>query len=264
MSFFFLRILSFLFISFLFIAPVGAMVNGYGPEKFISTHRISSTNIDAQINYGIGVYFAPEKLPVYAKPSFSEPPIDIIEWRSANTNSLVVRSVLDSTVHRASQYFLAFYPKLKLAVLPVLQENGAGWAEVVINPGRHTTAWVPMRYSFNPNDTNKWPKHWARFQPWIDFIRANARISGVRWLPNATNYQKELRMQPQDDAELIELTLIRQMKVHHARGNWLLVEAWDFNRESPIGWMRWRDDDGQLLAFPNFSAKTDMMIPGSF
>jgi hypothetical protein len=42
------------------------------------------------------------------------------------------------------------------------------------------------------------------------------------------------------------------------------VEAWDFNRESPIGWMRWRNEDGQLLAFPNFAEKKDLMIPGSF
>jgi hypothetical protein len=32
-----------------------------------------------------------------------------------------------------------------------------------------------------------------------------------------------------------------------------LVEVLDFERNMPIGWIRWRDEDGNLLAFPNLS-----------
>ncbi len=237
--------------------PACAMQPGVQPKQY-SNNR----------SYGIGVYFAPSVLPLYAKPDASLEPMDVWTWKP-NSRAMYLKSEAKRQSEPAGRRFLAFYPTLKMAILPVVGDNGEGWVEVLINPRRSmtdpgATAWVPLREKFNPEDTTDWPRHWAGFQPWLDFIRANARATGIVWLSGVEEYQRSLRQQPKDDAPLLDLTLIRKLKVHHARGNWLLVEAWDFNRESPIGWVRWRDSEGKLLVFPNFAQKRDAMIPGLF
>jgi hypothetical protein len=54
------------------------------------------------------------------------------------------------------------------------------------------------------------------------------------------------------------------MKVRHLRGNWLLVEALDFENNTPIGWIRWRDDDGNLMVFPNINQQYHPVVTGNF
>ena len=34
----------------------------------------------------------------------------------------------------------------------------------------------------------------------------------------------------------------------------MLVEVLDFERNTPIGWVRWRDHDGNLMVFPNITS----------
>lgn len=239
--------------------PTWAAVPGFGPERFLQHRNATSSS---SLQYGIGVYFAPENLPLYAEPNLNAQPVDVLSWSSKNSHSLMVRSTLNRRSMPASRRFIGFYPTLQLALLPVLQENGQGWAEVVVDPRRQTTAWVPLRHTFHPKDSSDWPAHWATFQPWLDVIRQYGRKNGIQWLPGVANYHQQLRMQPNDDAELLNLTMIRKITIHHARGPWLLVEAWDFNRESPIGWVRWREDAGQLLVFPNFGQRQTMVVPG--
>ncbi len=245
------------------VALLGVMLPAWAMQPGLQPKRFS----DAR-SYGIGVYFAPSVMPLYAHPDPASEPMDVWTWKP-DSRGMYVKSEAKRLSEPAGRRFLAFYPTLKMAVLPVVGDNGEGWVEVLIEPRRgandpKATAWVPLREKFNPDDTTEWPRHWARFQPWLDFMRANARATGIVWLSGVPEYQRSLRQQPKDDAELLDLTLIRQLKVHHARGNWLLVEAWDFNRESPIGWVRWRDKEGKLLVFPNFAQKRDAMIPGLF
>ena len=36
------------------------------------------------------------------------------------------------------------------------------------------------------------------------------------------------------------------------KGNWMLVSVLDIEKRTKIGWLKWRDEDGKLLAFPFF------------
>lgn len=69
-----------------------------------------------------------------------------------------------------------------------------------------------------------------------------------------------MRVSPDDNAKPVEVTVVRSLKVKHVRGNWLLVEVLDFQNLTPMGWIRWRDDDGRLLAFVDFTHQRQLPV----
>jgi len=89
----------------------------------------------------------------------------------------------------------------------------------------------------------------------------NARAHGIYWLDGVAAYDRALRQNPDDGAKLVPMTVIKDMRVLHARGNWLLVEATDINRQRPIGWIRWRTDAGELLVFTNLAGGRHVVVP---
>ncbi len=222
---------------------------GFSPQMYKSGYT-----------YGNGIYFAPYDIIVYAEPNDNAPILKQIHW-DRNTQSNSIRAVgTGSNTMAADHVFFCFYPQLDVAMMAVTAENEDGWVEVVYDQARHKTGWVKAKQSeaqaedgqtLDPIDTH--PAHFGVYQSWQDFMRLNARANGVYWLSGVSQYQRSMRQADQDEAKFIPITIIRDLKVRHLRGNWMLVEVLDFERNTPIGWMRWRDGDGNLLVFPNIS-----------
>lgn len=223
------------------ILPVLAVV-GYAPKTY-----------ENNLIYGEGVYFAPYEVKIYEQPDETSPLLESFRWTRSDASPKFLSKV-NNGVFGPEQVFLSFYPTLNVAMMAVVSENGEGWAEVVYDQFRKKTGWVKI---LSPEASASLeegvPRHFEKFQTWQDFMRYNARVAGTYWLNGVSQYNRSLRTAPQDDAKIIPVTVIRNMKVKHVRGNWMLVEILDFENKTPIGWMRWRDDDGRLMMFTNFS-----------
>jgi hypothetical protein len=239
-------------VSALFTSPALADWFGFAPTAYPSKQV-----------YGEGVYFAPQTLKLYSKPDFTSKVLATYNWSTDNANTIT--RLPEGTPVLAKSVFLAFYPSLKLALLPVLSENGLGWAEVSVyqqgsKEATSQTAWVPLRATVEKDPkqsaslTYEAP-HTGVFQPWLQFMRLNGKANGITWLQGVSPYNKSMRSAPEDKAKLVAVQMPRQPRVLHAKGSWLLMEVTDLGREHPIGWVRWRDDNGQLLAFPNFASQ---------
>jgi hypothetical protein len=215
--------------------------------------------------YGEGVYFAPQALKLYSKPDFTAKVVASYSWSVDNAKTMVRRP--EGSPVLARNVFLAFYPSLRLALLPVVSENGQGWAEVAYQQGKpEATAWVPLRSTLEKDAKQSsslaYEASYAGvFQPWLQFMRLNAKANGITWLQGVSPYSKSMRTAPEDKAKLVQVQMPRQPRILHAKGNWLLMEVTDLGREHPIGWVRWRDDKGQLLAFPNFASQQQGYSP---
>lgn len=226
---------------------------GFSPQQYQNT-----------LTYGIGVYFAPPTLTLYATPEDTQPPVDVIQW-TPDSRSVQVFSHTRQQPVPASTLFLSYYPTLRMAAMAVVSDNGAGWAEVVADQRTGKTAWVKLREKLMPEaDQGQWPRHLAQFQPWLDFIKYNTVASGVYWLNGVSSYDRAPRMRPEDGSKFVEIQIVRRLNVKFARGNWLLVEVMDLDRTTPIGWVRWRDDAGRLMVFPNFSGQSTPILLGGF
>jgi hypothetical protein len=228
---------------------------GYGPQSYKSGYT-----------YGNGIYFAPYDFTLYTEPSEQSAMIGQFHWsRKTRTNSIEVTTE-DGMRHSlsADKTFFCFYPELDVAMMAVTGDDEHGWVEVVYDQARQKTGWVKLKdapkakaedgKALPPLDLGE-PAHFGVYQTWLEFMKMNAKASGIYWLSGVSEYNRSVRSSDADDAKLIPITIIRQLKVKHVRGNWMLVEVLDFERNTPIGWVRWRDDNGNLMVFPNLSGQ---------
>ncbi len=239
------------------LPPAQAASNGYGfgPQSY----KDGDT-------FGNGVYFAPYDFTIYTQPDDTSPRIGQFHWSTRHrTNSV---DVTDASGFRhtaaANRLFFCYYPELNVAMMAVTGDNDQGWIEVIYDQTGHKTGWIRLKQAPNtqvasgpklaPLDTGE-PEHFGIYQTWQEFMKLNAKASGVYWLSGVNEYNRSIRYADTDDAKLIPVTIIRDLKVKHVRGNWLLVEVLDFERNTPIGWVRWRDDNGNLMVFPNISGQ---------
>ncbi len=229
-----------------------AMRFGYAPE-----------NYENKLNYGMGVYFAPHNTKIYAEPDETSQVIERFKWSSNNVQATMFSEARQNYVPIAS-IFTCYFPKVEVAAMSVLSENGEGWAEVIYDQRQQKSGWVKLRTAMAESDTEGWPDHLGQFQTWLDFMKFNGKAAGIYWLSGVSQYHRSPRMAPDDKSKLLKLQMIRKLKVMHVRGNWLLVEVLDFNRSSPMGWVRWRDKNGRLMVFPNLAGKQTPHVLGVF
>lgn len=245
-----------------------AQVNGYGfaPQRY-----------NAGYTYGNGVYFAPYTFKLYTKPDETAPMIGEFHWgRKTTGNSVdVLTAKGDRYAVYADHLFFCFYPQWDVAMMAVVGDDGNGWVEVVYDQSNKKTGWVKLKDSpkqtatasdtstLAPIASNE-PAHFGVYETWLEFMKLNAKPSGIYWLSGVKEYNRSIRTSDADDAKLIPVTIIRDLKVRHVRGNWLLVEVLDFERNMPIGWVRWRDDDGNLMVFPNISGQQMPIVTTSY
>jgi len=254
--------------------PAQAQLSGYG---------FAPQNYKDGLNYGTGVYFAPYAFTLYTQPDEHSQKIGDFRW-SQKTNSNRLAVVTDSGergIVPADTVFLSFYPSLDVAMMAVTGENGEGWVEVVYDQARKKTGWVRLKdstpdggkakskttannASAQTTETAQEPLHFGIYQTWQEFMKLNAKANGIYWLSGVKEYSRSIRTSDSDDAKLIPITIIRNMKVKHVRGNWLLVEVLDFENNTPIGWIRWRDDDGYLMVFPNINQQYHPIVTSPF
>jgi len=221
---------------------------GFAPQRYKS----GST-------YGDGIYFAPYKFTVYSEPRENATILGEFRWKHQTQSNLVdiTRPNGDHITAAADRVFFCFYSELDVAMLAVTGDDDNGWLEVMYDQNGKKTGWIKQAdlKASSESGQNPTPAHFGVYQTWLDFMKLNAKASGIYWLSGVNEYQRSVRAKDEDGASLIPITIIRDLKVRHLRGNWLLVEVLDFERNTPIGWVRWRDDDGNLMVFPNISGK---------
>jgi hypothetical protein len=198
------------------------------------------------LQQAVGVVAVQAPLTLYATPSTNAPTVEAFTWQrqaTATENATVFSEITQQPVS-ANQLFLAFYPKYQLALLTVLDERPDGWLEVSLPTTEAGKAWLAP----NPQNT---------VYVWQEFIRLYTKNFGFQWLAGVPAYQRSVRLKPEDTAPLVPVTIVQGIKVLHVRGNWMLVELRDMGAEHPIGWLRWRDEEGNLMVWPNFSGQTN-------
>jgi len=227
---------------------------------------------DNSLTYGTGVYFAPYHTTIYSQPDLTSDPVFSFDWSTQGMPQSLYSKVTGS-FQNINSLFVAFYPQLSVAAMAVVSDTEDGWAEVVYDQRQGKTGWVKLRDTTeteaassesSPPSKSQEPVHLGRFQTWLDFMKYNGRAAGIYWLTGVSDYNKGLRMQPDDKAKFLPVQIMKSIRVKHVRGNWMLVEVTDINKEHPLGWVRWRDNDGRLMIFPNIAGRSTPYVMGVF
>jgi len=198
-----------------------------------------------KLNYGQGVWYAPHSFTIYSKPSTDSAHLADITW-DANSDQTLTEALAHGSLP-ARQCMVAYYPTYQLGLLTVVGDAEPNWVEVVWDQTNNKTGWVQT------TDTPKLgflPKP-GMFQTWTDFMITHAKPAGIQWFNGVPDSIRQLHSQPDDYAKVVPAFYLQRLKVLHLKGNWMLMQGLDLERNSPIGWVRWREENGQLLLFPN-------------
>ena len=127
----------------------------------------------------------------------------------------------------------------KLGYLYVTDIDEDGWVEVIYDKRTGAKGWVQT-------------KDQMQFMPWRNFYNLYGRKYGLRILKNTPNDLEVLRAKPEDLSQTVsKFNYVKQIKLTVIRGNWALVSVMDLDEVPKTGYMKWRESDGTIYAFPN-------------
>jgi hypothetical protein len=202
----------------------------------------------ATVQHSVGVLLLKPPVTFYAQPQAHAPIVEQWQWQNGTPSSHYSPQQLPwlSTLHDPAPtaphtLWLDFDPQQQLALLLAEQESPDGQWIATTLPSTGQTAWVIL--------ANEALAHWM---PWPDFARYSFKPFGIGGIDGVPTALRTVRTKPEDTAAPTAISYWQGLKVLHARGNWLLVEVKDLGDERPMGWVRWRDETGNLLLWPRF------------
>ncbi len=127
----------------------------------------------------------------------------------------------------------------QLGFLYVTDIDDEGWVEVIYDKYTGAKGWVQTADRM-------------QFLPWRNFYNLYGRKYGLRYLKDAPKDLEVLRAKPEDVSQIVsKFNYVKQIKLTVIRGNWALVSVMDLDETPKTGYMKWRDNDGTIYAFPN-------------
>lgn len=157
-----------------------------------------------------------------------------------DANSAVVKKV-EFTYEPESMpvnMFAVLINEKELGFLYVTDTDEDGWVEVIYDKSIGAKAWVHTQDKM-------------QFLPWINFYNLYGRKYGLALLKDAPKNIYTLHSQCEDSSQSIsKLNHVKKIKPVKVSGNWVLVTVADLDEAPKSGWLKWRNTDGTIYAFP--------------
>ena len=135
--------------------------------------------------------------------------------------------------------FAVLINEKSLGYLYVTDLEDNGWVEVIYDKRTGAKGWVQTIDQM-------------QFLPWRNFYNLYGKKYGLRFLKNTPNDLEVLRAKPEDLSQIVsKINYVKQIKLTVIRGNWALVSIQDLDKIPKTGYMKWRNSDGTIYAFPN-------------
>lgn len=174
----------------------------------------------------LGLYQADKELVLYSHPDSNSNMIKKMEF------SYEPETMPDGV-------FAVLINEKNLGYLYVTDIGDEGWVEVIYDKYTGAKGWVHTADAM-------------QFQPWRNFYNLYGRKYGLRFLKDAPEDLEVLRAKPEDLSQIVsKFNYVKQIKLTVIRGNWALVSVMDLDKTPKTGYMKWRDKDGTIYAFPN-------------
>lgn len=174
----------------------------------------------------IGMYQTGESITIFSHPEANSRVVKTFDF------SYTPESMPDNV-------FALLLNEKKLGFLYVSDIGDEGWVEVIFNKMTGEKGWVQTEDRF-------------QFLPWLSFYNMYGRKYGLRLMKDAPEDAQILHAKSEDLSQNIStLKFVKFIKVTAIRGNWALVTAVDVDKIGKTGYLKWRDSNGKIYAFPN-------------
>ncbi|MEI7473828.1 MAG: hypothetical protein WCK67_03540 [bacterium] len=182
-------------------------------------------------NFGMGLYFAPQDIKIYADADDDANEVVEAKWDEMSFDCLP--NNLGS-----KNMFLAFKPENKIALMIVTDETDKAY-EVLYDKTSGAKGWIKK-------DSG------GKFYTWKEFMEEYGKKYGIYIFSGTPANLKKVRTAPDENGQLLrnDYYWAKDINLVYIRGNWMMVKIIDFNKATPVGWIRWRGDNGRIYVFP--------------
>ena len=138
-----------------------------------------------------------------------------------------------------SNVFGVLLNEKELGLMYVTDIGDEGWVEVIYDKITGARGWVITEDRM-------------QFLPWINFYNLYGRKYGIRFMKDYPKDLQVLRAKSDDLAQTVsKLNYAKVIKLTKVQGNWALVTVKDMDEIPKTGYMKWRNSDGAIYAFPD-------------
>lgn len=174
----------------------------------------------------LGLYQTDDDITLYSHPDSNSAEIKKMEF-SYNPETM------------PDSVFAVLINEKKLGYLYVTDIADEGWVEVIYHKKTGARGWVKT-------------KDQMQFLPWRNFYNLYGKKYGLRFFKDSPEDLEVLRAKPEDLGQIVsKLNYVKQIRLTVVRGNWALVSVKDLDDTPKTGYLKWRDSDGTIFAFPN-------------
>ena len=174
----------------------------------------------------LGLYQTDNEIVLYSHPEANSSMIKKMEF-SYNPETMPDR------------VFAVLINEKNLGFLYVTDIGDEGWVEVIYDKRTGAKGWTQV-------------KDQMQFLPWRNFYNLYGRKYGLRMLKDAPKDLEVLRAKSEDLSQIVaKFNYVKQIKLTVIRGNWALVSVQDWDETPKTGYLKWREKDGTIYAFPN-------------
>ena len=182
--------------------------------------------LDSIPKKAIGMYQTGDNLTIFSEPE-------------ANSNIIKKFEFKYTSETMPDSVFAVLLNEKKLGFLYVSDIGDEGWVEVIYDKKTGAKGWVLTEDRL-------------QFLLWISFYNMYGRKYGLRILKDAPDEIDVLKAKSEDLSQTIAtLNYIKQINLTAVRGNWALVSVFDIDKTPKTGYLKWREKDGTIYAFPN-------------
>ena len=182
--------------------------------------------VDSIPKSSIGVYQTNKDLTLFSHPE-------------SNSNIIKKMNFSYEPETMPDKVFALLINEKKLGFLYVTDIGDEGWVEVIYDKRTGAKGWVQAQDQM-------------QFLPWRNFYNLYGRKYGLRFLKDIPEDIEVLRAKSEDNSQIVaKFNYVKQIKLTVIRGNWALVSIIDLDNTPKTGYLRWRESDGKIYAFPN-------------
>ena len=178
-------------------------------------------------NSTIGMYQIPKHFVVYAKPD--------------DKSKILYEASWDYKSFKASNgdeynLFAVLIPQKELAFVQAVDFT-EDWVQIIYNQNSNKTGWIKSEE--------------FRFMLLRNFYNLYGRKYGLYLFNDINKNIKELHSATSDESQIVgSLINPQQIKLTAIKGNWALVTALDSGNVGKTGYIKWRNESGEIYLFP--------------
>lgn len=174
----------------------------------------------------LGVYQTDKEIALFSHPEANS---DVIKKMQFSYNPETM----------PDRVFALLINEKQLGFLYVTDIGDEGWVEVIYDKRTGAKGWVQTADRM-------------QFLPWINFYNLYGRKYGLRLLKDTPEDIEVLKAKSEDASQIVaKFNYVKQIKLTAIRGNWALVSVFDLDKTPKTGYLKWRESDGSIYAFPN-------------